>query len=108
MYSHVWSIRINRMPLRFELKWLPFLIFSIVGNVIIIILLKFAYNDSGTAFSIIRYAGVAFSVPFTYLCLNEIFYLFRKLRPRVLKFIRICDIISIVLSLAAGIIGIFI
>lgn len=105
MFSHVWSIRINLKPLRFELKWIPFLIFSIAGNITVIFLLQFGYHDSGKAFVIIRYFGVALSIPFLYLCLNEIFYLLKSLRSRVFKFIRWCDIISSVLGIIIGSMG---
>lgn len=70
MYSHVWSIRIHLKPLRLQLQWIPFLIFSILGDIAIILLLKFGFNESGKAFSIIRYFGIIFAIPFTFLCLN--------------------------------------
>lgn len=98
MFSHVWSIKINLKPLRFQLKWLPFLIFSVAGSVTIILLLKFAFKESGAAFGFIRYGGIVIGIPFMFLCLNEIFFIGTKLKKRVYKFLRWCDIISFALT----------
>lgn len=107
MYSHVWSIRIDLKPLRFELRWIPFLIFSALGDAAIIILLKLGYNESGKAFLIIRYFGIILSIPFTFLCLNELLFIPNKLKRRVFKFIRMCDLISSLLALAIGTLAFF-
>ena len=101
MHSYAWSIRINLQPLRYQLKWIPFLIFSIIGDVLIIILFGFsASSESTIAFIIIRYLGVVISVPCVFLCFNELFYLIKQLQKPLFKMIRRCDFISFVLTLA--------
>lgn len=98
MFSHVWSIKINLKPLRVQLKWIPFLIFSVAGSVAIILLLKFAFKESGAAFNFIRYGGIVIAIPFTFLCFNEIFFIATRLKKRVFKFLRWCDVISLALT----------
>jgi hypothetical protein len=71
MHSHVWSIRINMRPLRYRLRWIPFLIFSIGLAVFIIILSVIATNrDYSRAFFWSGYAGIAVSSFFVFLCWN--------------------------------------
>jgi len=45
MHSHVWSIKIQQRALRLELKWIPFLIFSMGGVVLLFGLYFFASNN---------------------------------------------------------------
>jgi hypothetical protein len=98
MYSHIWSIRINLRPLRFDLKRIPFLIFNIVGSGLILLLYLLAFKDYNKAMYTLRYAGVIISIPFVFLCWNELFFLIKKLRIRIFKFIRWCDIVSAILT----------
>jgi len=105
MHSYAWSIKINLQPIRFQLQWIPFLIFSIAGDVIVIILLKFTTKDSYIGFNLIRIFGVVVAIPCMFLCLNEIFYLFKKMQKRVVKFVRWCDLISFFLTISLGTIG---
>ena len=102
MHSYAWSIKINLKPFRLQLRWIPFLIFSIIGDVAVILLLKVPSKDSKVSFDIIRYAGIAVSVPCVFLCLNEMFYLVSFLRKPVKKFIRGCDLLSILLAIVVS------
>ena len=70
MHSYAWSVRIQLKPLRIILKWVPFLIFSVVGDFGIAILLKFATKGTNLAFDMIRYAGVTVSIPCIFICFN--------------------------------------
>lgn len=103
MHSYAWSIKVNLQPLRFQMRWIPFLVFSIAGDGVIIILLKFTTKESYIGFNLIRIFGVIVAIPCMFLCFNEILYLFKKLQNRVFKFVRWCDIISFCLTVAFGI-----
>lgn len=100
MHSHIWSIRINLRPLRFQLKWMPFLVFSVIGSIAIVLLTRFSANDKNIAFVALRYSGIIISIFFVFICFNEIVYLVKKLRKNVYKIIRLCDLISAVLTIA--------
>ena len=108
MHSYAWSIRINLQPLRYQLKWIPFLIFSLIGDAVVIFILKFVANkDSEIAFDIIRYSGVVVSIPCFFLCCNEGFYLIKKLQKPVIKVIRWCDLISFAFTICIGVLAVF-
>lgn len=70
MHSYVWSIKISFRPLRYHLKWIPFLFFSTIGIIIGSILYFFATKHYMTVLVIIRYAGIAVSTIFVFICLN--------------------------------------
>ena len=108
MHSYAWSVRVNLQPLRFQLRWIPFLIFSVIGNFMTIILLKFvASNNTRVAFDIIRYFGITVSIPCCFLCCNEVFYLIRKLQKPVVKMLRWCDFISLACTICVGTLAFF-
>lgn len=70
MYSHIWSIRVQGSLLQLELKWQPFLIFSIGMLVIIGVFYVFAANELLTAFITARYIGIFVAIFFVFICLN--------------------------------------
>lgn len=56
---------------------------------------------------ILRYVGLVVSLIFTFICADETFFLIRKCKMEVWKFIRICDILSFVFSILMFIVGFF-
>ena len=48
---------------------------------------------------ILRYIGVCVAVPFAFICADELFYLNRKLRKPIFKFIRFCDVLSGIIAI---------
>ncbi len=107
MHSHVWSIRYKQRPLRYVLFWKPFLAFSIVGVGLVLFITLFTYRDFWRAFASIKYIGIASSIFFVFLCLNEVFFLVKRFKKVVKGIVRWCDVLSGVLTVIITIIAFF-
>ncbi len=99
MNSHIWSITWKGLPLRLELKWIPFAVFNVVSVVLFIGLYVFAVNDFSSAFLTLRYVGVGVAAVFIFICFNECFYLVKRLRIQAWKWVRWCDAASLLCTI---------
>ena len=109
LYSRIWSIRYNGHPLTIELNWKRFLVLTIILIALSIALFVFAKNNEFLAAnSIIQYVGLFLSLFFVFICFDEIFYLRRQFKKPIYKRVRICDVISFVLTLTLMIISLFV
>jgi hypothetical protein len=70
MHSYIWSIKKNSKPFSIELKWIIFLLMSLIGTLLFIFLYIFAINNVTQAFIALQYFGIAISFFFLALCLN--------------------------------------
>ena len=70
MHSYIWSIKKDSKPFSIELKWILFVLISLVGIILFIALYIFAINDITNAFISLQYFGIGISFFFLALCLN--------------------------------------
>lgn len=105
MHSHVWSIRYDQKPLRYVLYWKQFLIFSIVGVGIVLLITLLTYRDFWRSFAFVKYIGIIVSIFFVFLCLNEVFFLIKKLKKTAKGMVRWCDIVSGALTIVVTVIA---
>lgn len=73
----------------------------------VIILYFIAADEFKEANNALRYIGVIFGYVFTFICFNEAFFLTRFLKQPIFKFLRRCDLMSVIFSTIMFIIGFF-
>ena len=107
-HSQVWSIKYKGRRLGFRVRWQYVLIICLIVVAISIVLYLAAFKDLQTAFVGLHYFGIVFSGFFIFICLNEIFYLFKIMRISLYSYFRICQALSIFLSLLVVIAAFFV
>lgn len=106
LHSKIWSIRYQRRPLSIELKWYRFFFIILVIGLLGTFLFFFSATQFEWANIVLKGAGLFVGFVYTFICSNEIFYLYRKFKKQVLGFVRICDILSLFASIGLLILAI--
>lgn len=103
LHSRIWSIRLhkNKKALGVPVRWIWLTIFTIVVIGVGALLI---YRDStvknGNLFgTVVLIVGDVLAMFFGVIVLDEIFFLVDKFKKKVWKFFRICDILSILVSM---------
>lgn len=107
LHSKIWSIRIQNRLLSIELKWYRFLIMIVIVYLLILVLYIYASEQFNGSNKILGYLGIVVAYIFTFICVDEIFFLVRKLKKEIFKAIRLCDVMSFVVSTAMFIAAFF-
>lgn len=112
MHSRIWSIRFNEKPLRILLTWKLFLLIMIILIVVGITFYLVASKEFKMANNIIKYLGIVVALVFTFICMNEVLYLFRPLKkvliPTNFYNIRLCEALSLLFALILFIVSLFV
>lgn len=88
MNSYIWSIKYKGKLINIELRWRGILAVCIIGVALAGALYIFAFNSFIAAFITLRYVGIVVSTFFIFICLNEIFFLFKGFNKTIFNLIK--------------------
>ncbi len=114
LHSRIWSIKFNEKPLRIQLSWKKFAIIMVILVIVGLTLFFIArINDQEfkQANVVLKYIGLVVSFVFTFICFNEMLYLYRPMKvtvyeTRIYQF-RICEVVSLALAVICFVISLF-